>query len=225
MGIPGFVSTQEDVFDSRISNELQIALKKLSKKDPVTKIKALRDFKTLIDETDPSTLKLILLIWPKYYENLAIDPDNSVREQVQSTHKTIAIKAGKSLAPVLKQLVPVWVASQFDNHSVSRNTAESSFKDSFPPNKIPDVLKFSEKEFFEFIYKNLTFHTASTLNTPVKCTADEADIKYQRLVTCSLKALSYYVDNVKDVSEQNVGQFFENQKFWSFSKSKDLHIK
>lgn len=191
----------------------------------MTKIKALKDVKVLIDDADAATLKLVLSIWPKYYQNLSIDADNSVREQVQFTHKTIATKAGKTLAPVLKQLVPVWITSQFDNHFVSGNTALQSFKESFPPNKTTDVLKFSQKEFFEFTYKNLTFHTATTLNTPVKCTPEEADIKYQRLVIGSLKGLAFYLEHVKDVAESDVGQFLENQKFWSFSKSKDVHIK
>lgn len=224
MGVLGFAQTEE-VFDSNISNEFQIALKKLSKKDPVTKIKALKDFKLLIDDADAATLKLILSIWPKYYQNLAIDSDNSVREQVQYAHQTIALKAGKALAPVLKQLVPVWIVSQWDDHYESGMLALLSFKDSFPPNKITDVLKFSKTEFFEFILKNLTYHTATTLNTPVKCTPEEAEIKYQRLVICSLKSLVFYLDKVKDVDESDLVIFLENPKFWSYSKSKDPHVK
>ncbi|XP_073836614.1 E3 ubiquitin-protein ligase listerin-like [Musca autumnalis] len=61
--VPGFGATAEqmpDTFDASISTPYQLTLKKLSKKDPMTKKKALQEFIELINQSDMDELKTIL---------------------------------------------------------------------------------------------------------------------------------------------------------------------
>lgn len=100
---PGFASAEQmpDSFDAAISPQTQIILRKLSKKDPMTKKKALQELHELIEQSDVEVLKNILPLWPKYYLNLASDPEHTVREQTQTVLQLLMAKCKKAMAPYL----------------------------------------------------------------------------------------------------------------------------
>ena len=81
-----------DDIDPNLDESFQICLRKMSKKDPTTKTKALKvinfrstghlplntinlkfqEFADLISKTDVEIIKAVLPFWPRYYSNLAV---------------------------------------------------------------------------------------------------------------------------------------------------------
>lgn len=210
-------------------------MKKLSKKDPVTKKKALQEFIELINKTDLEELKTILPIWPKFYQNLATDPDHSVRELSQAVLQLLLTKCKKAVAPYIKQLIPVWLASQFDTYAPAASIAAACFKQTFAQtangqNRTREVCIHCQTEIIAYTTRNLTFHTAATLSTGKNLAKEDAEQKYQRVVMCSLKELSFFVENTSGAESQTeiqegLAKLIAHQKFWSYPKSKLSPIK
>jgi len=231
---PGFASAEQmpDSFDSAISPQTQIILRKLSKKDPMTKKKALQELHELIEQSDLEALKNILPLWPKYYLNLASDPEHNVRELTQTVLQLLMAKCKKAMAPYLKLLVPVWLGSRFDTYAPAASIAGQSFRDTFAgnANRTREVCLHCQVEILEYATRNLTFHTAATLSIGKSLTAEDAEQKYQRVVISSLKLLSFFMEQTSQTGELSlVKEGFVNlvthQKFWSFAKHKVPPIK
>uniref|UniRef100_A0A336LRQ7 E3 ubiquitin-protein ligase listerin n=1 Tax=Culicoides sonorensis TaxID=179676 RepID=A0A336LRQ7_CULSO len=231
--VPGFSTSTEllmsEELDPNIDDNFKILFKKLSKKDPVTKQKGLQEFSELVQKSDLDIIKPILPLWPRLYNTLSTDSDLRVREFTQQAHAALVVKAGKFLAPFVKQLAGPWIASKFDTHAIAGSLAAGAFQKSFPTDeKQKNLLVFCESELVEFYIKNLTVHTATTLLNPKNFTSEELEAKYQRVVIGSLRALAFYLKKVP-FEEQKCGQklteLIEHSKFWSFHKSKDSGIR
>ncbi|XP_017127246.1 E3 ubiquitin-protein ligase listerin [Drosophila elegans] len=231
---PGFASAEQmpDSFDAAISPQTQIILRKLSKKDPMTKKKALQELHELIEQSDVEALKNILPLWPKYYLNLASDPEHNVRELTQTVLQLLMAKCKKAMAPYLKLLVPVWLGSRFDTYAPAASIASQSFRDTFAgnANRTREVCLHCQVEILEYATRNLTFHTAATLSIGKSLTPEEAEQKYQRVVISSLKLLSFFLEQTAQTEElSQVKEGFvtlvSHQKFWSFAKHKVPPIK
>lgn len=231
---PGFANAEQmpDTFDASISPQYQLTLKKMSKKDPMTKKKALQEFIDLINNSEMDEIKMILPMWPKFYHNLATDPEHTVRELAQTVLQLLVAKCKKAIAPYLKQLVPVWLASQFDNYAPAASIATACFAETFANNakRTREVCLHCQSEIMEYATRNLTFHTASTLSTGKNLTPEEAEQKYQRVVVCSLKELSFFVEHTVEAEDQtqiqeDLKKLLGHQKFWSFAKNKLNSIK
>nr|NP_730427.1 listerin E3 ubiquitin protein ligase 1 [Drosophila melanogaster]Q9VW09.2 RecName: Full=E3 ubiquitin-protein ligase listerin; AltName: Full=Listerin E3 ubiquitin protein ligase 1; AltName: Full=RING-type E3 ubiquitin transferase listerin [Drosophila melanogaster]AAF49146.2 listerin E3 ubiquitin protein ligase 1 [Drosophila melanogaster] len=231
---PGFASAEQmpDSFDAAISPQTQIILRKLSKKDPMTKKKALQELHELIEQSDVEVLKNILPLWPKYYLNLASDPEHTVREQTQTVLQLLMAKCKKAMAPYLKLLVPVWLGSRFDTYAPAASIASQSFRDTFAgnANRSREVCMHCQVEILEYATRNLTFHTAATLSIGKSLTPEDAEQKYQRVIISSLKLLSFFMGQTAQTEElsqvkEGFGTLVAHQKFWSFAKHKVPAIK
>lgn len=62
----------EDAFDSSIDSDFRMALKKLYKKDALTKFKALEEFKGLVESKSQEDCVAILPYWSKSYTKLTL---------------------------------------------------------------------------------------------------------------------------------------------------------
>lgn len=120
----------------------------------------------MISKSDIDIVKSVLPFWPRLYANLSTDIEHRVRETVQLAQLAIVAKAGKFIAPFLKNLVPSWIGSQFDNYATAGSIATNSFNKAFPANKVNDVFVFCEIEILEYFTKNLTVHTMQTICNP-----------------------------------------------------------
>lgn len=138
----------------------------MTKKDPVTKVKALQEFCELILKTESNIIKTILPFWPRLYNTLSTDVEHRVREATQQAHAALTSQAGKNIAPYLKQIAPAWIISQYDTYAPAASVAAQCFQKSFPAHKQQDVFNFCQHELLDYITKNLTVYTATTLSNP-----------------------------------------------------------
>jgi E3 ubiquitin-protein ligase listerin len=165
--VPGFVTAESiNDEDSTLDENYQMILKKMTKKDPTTKVKALQEFVELVAQADAIVFKALLPFWPRLYSNLATDVDHRVREMSQKAHSSVVIKAGKSIGKYLRLLGPAWISSQYDTYAPAASAATQSFQKAFPAAKLKDVFMFCENEILEYFVRNLTQHTAQTLCNP-----------------------------------------------------------
>ncbi|XP_034103440.1 E3 ubiquitin-protein ligase listerin isoform X1 [Drosophila albomicans] len=227
---PGFASAEQmpETFDVNISPQTQIILRKLTKKDPMTKKKALQELHELITESDVESLKNILPLWPKFYHNLASDIEHAVREQTQLVLQLLMSKCKRAMAPYLKQLVPVWLASRFDNYAPAASIASNSFRETFA--RTCEVCLHCQAEIIEYTTRNLTFHTPATLSMGKNLKPEESEAKYHRVVISSLKELSFFIEQTAQAEDleqlkQGLATLLAHPKFWTFAKSKQTAIK
>ncbi|XP_063699534.1 E3 ubiquitin-protein ligase listerin [Culicoides brevitarsis] len=232
--VPGFATSTEfmmsDELDPNIDDNFKILLKKLSKKDPVTKQKGLQELTELIQNSDLELVKPILPLWPRLYNQLSTDFDLRVREFTQQTHAALVNKSGKFIAPFVKQLAGPWVASLCtETDAIAKSLAAGAFQKSFSTEeKQKNLLIFCEAELLDYFVKNLTIHSQTTLLNPKNHTTEELEAKYQRVVVGSLRAFAFFLKKVP-LEEQKCAEkttsLLENAKFWSFHKSKDSGIR
>lgn len=230
--VPGFASNSETMFediDPNIEDNFKFVLKKLSKRDPITKQKGLKELSDLIKNSEVETVKPLLPLWPRFYGYLSIDIDNRVRESSQHAQAAFLLKTGKHIAPYLKQLAGPWLTSQFDTHAITASLALASFKKSFPSKeKQRNFLLFCEQELLEYIKKNLIQHTAQTLSNPKNHTQEESEFKYQRVLVSNLRGYAFYLQTIA-YTDQKHGELnislFDNDKFWSYHKNKNSAIR
>lgn len=155
-----------DDMDSTIDTNYQLVFRKMMKKDSITKVKALQEFNELVVKTESATVKAILPFWPRLYNNLSTDVEHRVREAAQQAQLALVSQVGKSIAPYLKQIAPAWITSQYDTYAPAASIATTSFQKAFPSHKLQDVFNFCQNEVLDYITKNLTFYTATTLSNP-----------------------------------------------------------
>lgn len=162
------MSFDQIIFDEEnsLDDNFQIVLKKMNKKDPITKTKALQEFTALVQNSNVELVKTTLPYFPRIYMNLSMDVENRVRETSQQALQAIVLKVGKQIGPYLKQIFPTWLTGQFDSHAPSSSVASNSFNKTFPQNKVSEVFAFCEDDILEYFTKNLTEHNPQTVCNP-----------------------------------------------------------
>lgn len=168
--LPGFQNASNpdsllDDIDAAVDTNYQLVLRKMTKKDPVTKVKALQEFLELCNASEVDAVVAILPFWPRLYAALSADVEHRVREASQQAQAGVAAKCGKHIAPFLRQLAPAWITSQFDTYAPAASLATQSFQKSFKPAKQQEVFTYCQAELLDYVTKNLTVVTAASLST------------------------------------------------------------
>ncbi|XP_054731911.1 E3 ubiquitin-protein ligase listerin [Anastrepha obliqua] len=214
--ITEFSDTSPNEGGNRVN--LLIVIRKLNKKDPITKKKGLEELIKDINCASLEDVVQILPSWSKIYPSLANDPTHNVRELTQEVQKILASKCKRTMAPYLKQLVPVWLFSQFDNHAPAAIIARSSFNDIFNVklNRIQEVCVHCQLEILEHVYNNLS--KSSKISEGEK-TEDSSIAK----IFGNLEMLSFFTEHTKTVklSSQSyiiIRSILGHSNFWSCGK-------
>lgn len=171
--LPGFQTTNVvsaessllDEIDANVDSRFQMVLRKMTKKDATTKVKALQEFNDLVNSSEVDVVVAILPFWPRLYANLATDVEHRVREASQQSQAAVSKKCGKSIAPYLRQLAPSWITSQYDTYAPAASIATQSFQKAFRPPKQQEVFTYCQQEILDFVTKNLTLITPASMST------------------------------------------------------------
>ncbi|KAL3881947.1 hypothetical protein ACJMK2_028330 [Sinanodonta woodiana] len=230
-GTPAFVPVSQsfDDIDSSLDADFRLVLRKLTKRDPTTKIKALQEFSSLCKEKDNQVLKAVLPYWPRTYNKLTLDLDHRVREAVQQTMTVMVGKVRRGLAPYLKNLMGNWLLSQYDTYPTVASAAQQSFQTAFPPAKQTEAINFCKKELVEYFQDNLIHATMHTLSDPSCTETDEMETKYNRVLTGSFLALRKVLLSIPASQQEsltdNLKALLEAGQFWKHGKSKVNMVK
>ncbi|CAL8085360.1 unnamed protein product [Calicophoron daubneyi] len=159
--ITGFVPIPQDPDASNFDPRLLNILKRLDKRDPTTKQKALKDFIGLLEETEESkavetaAVCAVLPFWPRIYSRISVDVDKRVRELAQITMTVLATRVGKELGPYVKQVLPVWSFATTDFHDIAATLADRGLSNVFPGSKRSDANRLCARQLIDFFLTKL----------------------------------------------------------------------
>lgn len=201
----------------------------MNKKDPTTKIKALKEFTELVNKSEDDIVKSILPFYPRFYIQLSTDVEPRVRENAQSAHVALVNKVGKNLATILKQVFPAWLCGQYDTHPTAASVASNCFDKAFPQKKINDVFAFCESEILDYFVNNITILTVQTVCSAKTHSPEECEAKFQRVLISSLRGYALYLEKIpKEKLELSVEKnllLIKSDRFWSLHKNKIVQIR
>ncbi|KAG8007962.1 E3 ubiquitin-protein ligase listerin [Nibea albiflora] len=242
--IPGFVGFDTTVtselsyvpavhgaeeIDNLVDADFRLVLRKLSKRDVVTRLKAVQDFGSMCQERDAEEVKGVLPYWPRIYCKISVDHDRRIREATQQAFEQLVLKVRRSLAPFLKSLMGHWILSQCDTYTPAASAACQAFQAAFSPAKQPEALSFCKEEILNVLQDVLLKETADTLSDPQSVTEEEREAKYVRMLTSSLlgvkRLLSLLLQNDRVALEQRLAQLVTSAKFWKYSKHKTPQVR
>ncbi|EFJ32099.1 hypothetical protein SELMODRAFT_439982 [Selaginella moellendorffii] len=172
-----------------IDGETAANLRRLSKKDPITKIKALAALTAFFQERPAAEVLPVLPSWVFEYKKLVFDNSRQTREATHKAMTSLATTVGRSLAPHLRSLMGAWWMSHFDPFFEVSDAAKQALQAAFPGQKKRlEALTFCATDILVYIDDNLklTPQTISDKSTP----AEESAEKYERVISSTLLSLS-----------------------------------
>ncbi|XP_024965053.1 E3 ubiquitin-protein ligase listerin isoform X1 [Cynara cardunculus var. scolymus] len=176
-----------------IDGELAQHLKRLSRKDPTTKLKALTILSTLLKQKSAKEVSPIIPQWAFEYKKLLLDYNREVRRASHDTMANLVSAVGRDLAPHLKSLMGPWWFSQFDAVNEVSQAAKRSFQAAFPAqDKRLDALMLCTDEVFMYLEENLKLTPQSLSDKAVAL--DELQEMHQQVISSSLLALATLLD-------------------------------
>lgn len=176
-----------------VDGEAALHLRRLSKKDPTTKLKALSALRTFFQEHPGNALASLVPAWIFEYKRLIQDSCRQVRESTHHAMSALATAIGRGLAPHLRGLMGAWWVSQFDSSREVADAAHCSFQVAFPSQKKRlDVLLYSLSDVLSYLDETLrlTPQTISDKSTPI----DESTEKHERVISSSMLAIAALLD-------------------------------
>ncbi|XP_005524045.1 PREDICTED: E3 ubiquitin-protein ligase listerin [Pseudopodoces humilis] len=233
-GFIGFGTSQSDLgyvpaiqgaeeIDSLVDADFRMVLRKLSKRDITTKLKAMQEFGTMCKEREAEVVKGVLPYWPRIYCKISLDHDRRVREATQQSFEQLILKVKKHLAPYLKSIMGYWLIAQCDTYPPAASAAKVAFEKAFPSSKQPEALVFCKDEILNVLQDHLLKETADTLSDPQTVPAEEREAKFFRILTCSLLALKKLLSMLpkKEMHslEEKLMSLLSQNKFWKYSKN------
>ncbi|XP_067848848.1 E3 ubiquitin-protein ligase listerin [Heptranchias perlo] len=228
---PGYVPAVQGLeeVDSLVDADFRMVLRKMSKRDATTKLKAVQEFGTMCKEKDPEIIKGVLPYWSRIYCKISLDHDRRVREAVQQALEPLILQVKRNLAPYLKSIMGHWLIAQCDTYTPAASAAQAAFQVAFPPNKQPEAVAFCKEETMSILYDNIMKETPETLSDPQSVPEEEREGKYLRVVTSSLLALKKLLDllpeNESMVLKGRLMELLSQSKFWKYSKHKNPQIR
>ncbi|EOA98713.1 Zinc finger protein 294, partial [Anas platyrhynchos] len=232
-GFIGFGTSQSDLgyvpavqgaeeIDSLVDADFRMVLRKLSKRDVITKLKAMQEFGTMCKEREAEVVKGVLPYWPRIYCKISLDHDRRVREATQQSFEQLILKVKKHLAPYLKSIMGYWLIAQCDTYSPAASAAKVAFEKAFPSSKQPEALAFCKDEILNVLQDHLLKETPDTLSDPQTVPEEEREAKFFRILTCSLLALKKLLSMLpkKEMQslEEKLMSLLSQNKFWKYGK-------
>ncbi|KAL0994924.1 hypothetical protein UPYG_G00129370 [Umbra pygmaea] len=215
--------------DNLVDADFRLVLRKLSKRDTVTKLKAAQEFGAMCQERDSEVVKGVLPYWPRIYCKMSVDHDRRVREATQQAFEQLVLKVRRSLAPYLKSLMGHWLLSQCDTYGPAASAACQAFSAAFPPSKQPEALIFCKEEVLTVLQDNLLKETADTLSDPQSVPEEEREAKFIRLLTSSLLGVKRLLSSLPQTEihalKDRIAHLLNQAKFWKYSKHKTPQVR
>ncbi|XP_054611847.1 E3 ubiquitin-protein ligase listerin [Dunckerocampus dactyliophorus] len=225
--VPALHGAEE--IDNLVDADFRLVLRKLSKRDVVTRLKAVQDFGSMCQERDAEDVKGVLPYWPRIYCKISVDHDRRIREATQLALEQLVLKVRRSLAPFLKSLMGHWILSQCDTYTPAASAARRAFQAAFSTAKQPEALSFCRDEILNVLQDVLLKDTADTLSDPQSVTEEEREAKYMRMLTSSLlgvkRLLSLLPQNDMMAMEQRLALLMSPAKFWKYSRHKAPQVR
>uniref|UniRef100_A0A2L2Y589 E3 ubiquitin-protein ligase listerin n=1 Tax=Parasteatoda tepidariorum TaxID=114398 RepID=A0A2L2Y589_PARTP len=206
-----------------------MVMRKMLKRDAVTRLKALQEFKDFCSEKDFEVVKNVMPFWPRLFNRLALDTDRRIREATHLANGELISKIKREIAPYLKSIMGVWLLSQCDLYAPAASAAQATFAATFPTAKQSDALLHCKAEIFFYFKDNLFEQTAKTLSEPNSASPEDMENKYILVISGTLQALKLFMNIVERSEVEKLHEDFcsiiAEKRFWKFAKCKEAQIR
>ena len=210
--------------------DMALALKKLSKKDSTTKIKALGELLGFFDQAggrSEEELALILPLWQQPFETVAMDADRRVREALFVALGALVVRVKRHMTKYVKGLMLPWLCARFDTEAPVRAAANSAFSALFPPAKIADALLFCKNDIQLGLDTNIS-HSVQTLCDPKLFSKEEAEDTLARVQASSLLVLAHVLEALPKDQAVKFSEGLEalhKPVFWKLVTNSSVHVR
>lgn len=224
--VPPTGQQASDDVDANVDSDFRMVMRKLTKRDQTTRLKALQELTDLVKEKDVELVKGALPFWPRLYNKLALDNDRRVREATHRAHEQLCLKVKRGLAPHAKAMVGAWLAGQCDPFAPAASAAKAAFAAAFPSAKQAQVLSFFSQELFSYFSDMILVQTPATMPDSRGLRKEEQEAKFFRCLSCSLFGLKLLVDSLSPLPEPNcLESLLGDGKFWKLAKHADVSVR
>ncbi|WOH01951.1 hypothetical protein DCAR_0521338 [Daucus carota subsp. sativus] len=176
-----------------IDSEVAQHLRRLARKDPTTKLKALTSLSRLMQKKSPEEVSPIIPQWAFEYKKLLLDYNREVRRATHDTMANLVTVVGRGLAPHLKSLMGPWWLSQFDPVNDVSQAAKQSLQAAFPAQeKRLDALVLCTAEVFMYLDDVLKLTPKTMFDKEVA--SDEAEEIHHQVISSALLSLATLID-------------------------------
>uniref|UniRef100_A0A1D1ZG63 E3 ubiquitin-protein ligase listerin n=2 Tax=Anthurium amnicola TaxID=1678845 RepID=A0A1D1ZG63_9ARAE len=176
-----------------VDAEMSQHLKRLGRKDPTTKVKALTSLSILFKQTSGEELVQIVPKWAFEYKKLLYDYSREVRRATHEAMANLVATVGRGLAPHLKSLMGPWWFSQFDPISEISQAARRSLEAAFSSQeKRFDALVLCRSEIFLYLDENLRLKPQEMMDKSIPM--DQLEEMHQLVISSSLLSVATLVD-------------------------------
>ncbi|KAH6595782.1 hypothetical protein BASA61_003700 [Batrachochytrium salamandrivorans] len=211
-----------------LHTDLKVIIKKLAKRDSITRIRALDECTLFVSQHPPADLLDFLPSWPSIYGKFAIDSDRRVREATARLHAALVKLLQKQLAPVLKDIIGPWLISQTDSSREVVSLSKESFQNTFP-NKLENVLQHCQTSLLAYVQSNILEQTPESMSDLRFSTPEDMVSKYSRAVSGSFDIISTLISTLsadkREAASKNYIDLFDNPKVWEFSSYNEPKIR
>ncbi|KAI8085215.1 uncharacterized protein BX664DRAFT_338835 [Halteromyces radiatus] len=202
-----------------IDPELSVILKKINKRDSITKLKALEELNTYLNE-HISVIQSIVSTWVSIYNKVALDVDRRVRLAGNQIHQLVTLQAKKKLAPYLKDFIGVWMLNMYDQSKDVAKLAKLTFEAVFAEDKRQGVIVFCQKDILDYTSEMLLIKTVETLSDARYVSPEDMAAKYARVMASSLYTLSHLITSLPEDERIKVKNdydaLFDTTALWKF---------
>lgn len=217
-----------DDADSSVDSDFRMVMRKLTKRDQTTRLKALQELLDLVKEKDVELVKGALPFWPRLYNKLSLDNDRRVREATHRVHELICQRVRRDLAPHTKALIGAWLVSQSDPFAPAATAARAAFEAAFSSEKQVQVFQFFSQELFSYISDVILQQTVDTVPDYKELSQEEREAKYHRWLSCALLGLKMILEYLSPLPEAGVellDSILKEPKFWKMAKHKEIMVR
>ncbi|KAJ3688315.1 hypothetical protein LUZ61_017479 [Rhynchospora tenuis] len=216
-------SAEETLSYVDLDNEVTQHVKRLGRKDPTTKLKALASLTQLFKEKPAEEIAQIIPLWAFEYKRLLLDYNREVRRATHETMSALVTSVRRELAPHLKSLMGPWWFSQFDPAPEVSQAARLSFEAAFPQSeKRLDALMLCGKDIFLYLDENLNLTPQALSDKAIPI--DELEHMHQRIISSSLLAIATLIDILLGVKLQRNNENLRDEEPKGLSKVKTSTI-
>ncbi|XP_041970325.1 E3 ubiquitin-protein ligase listerin [Aricia agestis] len=210
-----------------LSPELSICFKKFTKKDPITKTKALQELTELIKSSNVDDVATVLPSWAHFYPTLTIDSDRKVRETAQLCHGAIVAACGRRVAPHLRRLLPAWLLACHDDHAPAQSAAKRYLESTFPEAKLEEAFSFCKLEIVSLLLDNLMGNAEAMLSKKIE--EEERASSISRVMCSSLRALEQLVRTLAashdDWLWESLAPLIRANAYWKLATHDDARLR
>jgi hypothetical protein len=208
-------SFQQDL--TTLPAHLALLFKRLSKRDPVSLLKALEDLLATFSTLSEDELDLFLPLWPGLLSKLILHPDKRVRVCLFQCHLACIQVSKKKMALILKNVMGPWLNARFDPQTQA--LAQSALETAFP-SKLLQALILCQESVLDYLEDLLLLQTVESLSDARFVSLEEQKSTFSRMITAAIYSLVYLLEsfdaNIRSQYQDKYLTILHESKFWNF---------